>query len=223
MNLTELQQMKGSLRRAPPPKAPPNKASLPRNIASPNTDNLSSITQSITGVKLKPTGFRASLIADDGDFKAIGHADDDEPENELLRKIKQRRALVEQTEQKEEEEIKPRPKPKPKPKPHLESKENERKLSSSSDDSAKENKENSIDVNRNVVCRDSRGEPKLSFLPTLESLGKPPAKPIKVEGLEKLLQKYSRADIMIAQRRSTLTRNNESSIGTTGRFVILLL
>ena len=137
----------------------------------------------------------------------------------LTRKIT---AHVGQTEEKEEEEIKSRPKPKPRPKPHLEGKENERKLSSSFDDTSKEDKENLIDV-RNVMCRDSRGEPKRSFLPTLESLGKPPAKPVKVEGLGKLLQKYSRADIVIVPQRITWTRNTEGGIGTTGRLAILLL
>ena len=212
IELSELQKQMHSLRRAPPPKAPKapsNTASLPRmNRPFQSQDNSPPITQLLPGVKLKRTGLRNSLIAEDVDNKHTRlNSSTDEQENELLSAIAKRKAKVEQAEA-ADDEIKPKPKPKVKPKPHLNDKPN---------DSVKENKETCTDVNKNEFSRDSKGEPKLCILPTLESLGKPPAKPAKTETLVKLLENYSRADIVIARRRSTLNRNTvliENNTGT---------
>ena len=221
MSITQnaILEKKNSLHRAPPPKAPARNASPPRNNKSQNRseDPSSNIAQLIPSVKLRKTGFRDSLIAEDIDNKNIANAD--EPTNELQSLMARRRAMFEQ---KEEEEVKPKPKPKPKP-PKLapenikeeEDKENEPKLrSNSGSDACDERKDILTDSNEKIVCRDSRGEPKLCVLPTLESLGKPPPKSAKPEHLLKLLENYDSNRIVMSPRRSTLSRlENNSSHG----------
>ena len=210
----ELQEKIRSLQRAPPPKAPSNvrTGSLQRKLSEEKND----ITQLIPGFQLKRTGFRESLIAEDVDNKHTSKRTD-EPENELFKAIEKRRKQCEQHTPLEEEEIKedkPKLKPKPKPFPRPSSKDKQRSLSSSSDDSAKEKKENSTDENKNLVNGDAHGEPRLCILPTLESLGKPPSKPPKQGNLRMRLEKYTRADIVIARpRNSILNRSFANSIG----------
>lgn len=208
IQLNELQEKKHSLRRAPAPRAPSIKPSLNKKPLQ-NQDSDTPIAQLIPAVKLKKTGFRDSLIAEDVDNKHIAlNTSTDEPENELLSAIAKRRAKFEKIEDKKEE-IKPKPKPKPKPRPQHEDKEKGRNLSSSSDESGKDTG-NSTDENKNVLCRDSKGEPKLRILPTLDSLGKPPVKPVKPGNVVELLGKYNRANIVIARRRTMLIQEAEN-------------
>ena len=156
-------------------------------------------------------------IAEDIDNKNTANAD--EPTNELQSLMARRRAMFEH---KEEEEMKPKPKPKPKPlKPapenikQEEDKENETKLRSDSGRGVTdESKDILTDSNKKIVCHDSRGEPKLCVLPTLESLGKPPPKCPKPENLMKLLENYDSNRIVMSPRRNTLNRlENNSSLG----------
>ena len=217
MSITQnaILEKKNSLHRAPPPKAPAKKASPPRNNKFQNrSDDPSAIAQLIPSVKLKKTGFRDSLIAEDIDNKNTANAD--EPISELQSLMARRRAMFEQ----KEEEVKPKPKPKPRPpKPSPENikqeedKENETKVcSDSGSDAADESRDILTDSNKNIVCRDSRGEPKLCVLPTLESLGKPPPKCPKPQNLTKLLENYDSNKIVISPRRSTLNRLENNSI-----------
>ena len=220
MSITQnaILEKKNSLHRAPPPRAPVKKESPPRNNKFQNrSDDPSAIAQLIPSVKLRKTGFRDSLIAEDSDNKNTANAD--EPTNELQSLMARRRAMFEH---KEEEEVKPKPKPKPRPpKPapenikQEENKESETKLrSNSSSDVTDVRKVTLTDSNKNIVCRDSRGEPKLCVLPTLESLGKPPPKHPKPEHLTKLLENYDSNRIVMSPRRNTLSRmENNSSLG----------
>ena len=228
MSITQnaILEKKNSLHRAPPPRAPAKTASPPRSNKFQNrSDDPSNIAQLIPSVKLRKTGFRDSLIAEDIDNKNIANAD--EPANELQSLMARRRAMFEH---KEEEEAKPKPKPKPKPlKPapenmkQEEDKENETKLhSNSGSDACEERKDILTDSNKNIVCRDSRGEPKLCVLPTLESLGKPPPKSPKPEHLLKLLENYDSNRIVMSPKRSTLSRlENNSSLGKLWFFTFL--
>ncbi|XP_068676077.1 DNA ligase 1-like [Montipora foliosa] len=210
----ELQEKIRSLQRAPPPKAPSKvrSGSLQRSLSE-EKNGMSDIAQLIPGFQLKKTGFRESLIAEDVDNKHTSKRTD-EPENELFKAIEKRRKQCEQHVPLEEEEIKedkPKLKPKPLPRPSIKNK--QRSLSSSSDESAKEKKENSTDENKNLVNGDAHGEPRLCILPTLESLGKPPSKPPKQGNLRMRLEKYTRADIVIARpRNSILNRSFANSI-----------
>lgn len=221
MSITQnaILEKKNSLHKAPPPKAPVRKASPPKNnkFQNRNDDPSANVVQLIPSVKLRKTGFRESLIAEDIDNKNIANAD--EPTNELQGLMARRRAMFEQ---KEEEEVKPKPKPKPKPpKPASENikqeedKENETKLpSNSGSNDFDERKDILTDSNKNVVYRDSRGEPKLCVLPTLERLGKPPPKSPKPEHLSKLLENYDSNRIVMSPKRGTLSRlENNSSLG----------
>lgn len=220
MSITQnaILEKKNSLQRAPPPKAPVKKASPSQDNKFQNrSDDPPAIADLIPSVKLRKTGFRDSLIAEDIDIKNTANAA--EPTNELQSLMARRRAMFEH---KEEEEVKPKPKPKPKPpKPapenikRKEDKENETKLrSDSGSDSTDQSKDILTDSNKNIVCRDSRGEPKLCVLPTLESLGKPPPKCPKPENLTKLLENYDSNKIVMSQRRNTLSRlDNNSSLG----------
>lgn len=215
VQLNEILQKRGSLHRAPPPRAPSNKPPpATRNTPIPNKDTEVNIAQLIPGVKLRRTGMRDSLIAEDADNKHV--VDTIEPENELQSVIAKRRALFEQ----KDEEVKPKKPPKPKPKPsvdnHKQDKENQETKSRSDSAcsiSSGENKDVLTDSNRNVVCRDSKGDPKLSNLPTMESLGKPPAKPSKPDSLAKLLEKYDRKSVVMAPRRNTLQSSSATSMG----------
>ena len=222
MSITQnaILEKKNSLHRTPPPKAPQavKKASPPRNNKfQKRSDDPSAIAQLIPSVKLRKTGFRDSLIAEDIDNKNTANAD--EPTNELQSLMARRRAMFEH---KEEEEMKPKPKLKPKPlKPapenikQEEDKENETKLRSDSGRGVTdESKDILTDSNKKIVCHDSRGEPKLCVLPTLESLGKPPPKCPKPENLMKLLENYDSNRIVMSPRRNTLNRlENNSSLG----------
>ncbi|PFX30798.1 hypothetical protein AWC38_SpisGene4425 [Stylophora pistillata] len=215
VQLNEILQKRGSLHRAPPPRAPSNKPPpATRNTPIPNKDTEVNIAQLIPGVKLRRTGMRDSLIAEDADNKHV--VDTIEPENELQSVIAKRRALFEQ----KDEEVKPKKPPKPKPKPsvnnHKQDKENQETKSRSDSAcsiSSGEDKDVLTDSNRNVVCRDSKGDPKLSNLPTMESLGKPPAKPSKPDSLAKLLEKYDRKSVVMAPRRNTLQSSSATSMG----------
>lgn len=221
MSITQnaILQKKNSLQRAPPPRAPAKNASPdPRNnnFQNGNADP-SAIAQLIPSVKLRKTGFRDSLIAEDIDNKNTANAD--EPTNELQSLMARRRAMFEH---KEEEAVKPKPKLKPKPpKPapentkQEEDKENEAKLrSDSGSDAADESKDNLTVSNKKIVCLDARGEPKLCVLPTLESLGKPPPKCPKPEHLTKFLEPYDSNRIVMSPRRNTLNSvENNSSVG----------
>lgn len=222
VQLNEILQKRGSLLRAPPPRAPSNKPPpTTRNTPVPNKDTEVNIAQLIPSVKLRKTGMRDSLIAEDADNKhtvdnthTLGNT---EPENELQSVIAKRRALFEH---KEEEEAKPKKPPKPKPKPfvdnHKQDKENQETKSrsgSACSTSSVENKDILTDSNRNIVCRDSKGDPKLSNLPTMESLGMAPAKPSKPDSLAKLLEKYDRKSVITAPRRSTLQSSSDTSMG----------
>ena len=217
-------EMKNSLHRAPPPKAPVNKPSkLPLSNAIQNKGNPDEITRMIPSVKLRKTGFRDSLIAEDVDNKNT--ASTGEPKNELQSTLARMRAKFEQP---EEEEVKPKPKTKPKPRAMQENikqedKENETKpRSGSCGDDADESKNIKTDSSKNVVVRDSRGEPKLCNLPTLESLGKPPSKCPKPGHLVKLLEKYDSKSIVTAPRRNTLSRPiNMNGVGKLLNFLML--
>jgi len=222
MSITQnaILQKKNSLQRAPPPKAPAKNVSpSPRNNNFQNrNDDPSAIAQLIPNVKLRKTGFRDSLIAEDIDNKNTANADEPAT-NELQSLMARRRAMFEH---KEEEAVKPKPKLKPKPaKPapeninQEEDKENENKLRSDSDSAATdESKHILAHSNKKIVCLDSRGEPKLCVLPTLESLGKTPPKCPKPEHLTKLLENYDSNRIVMSPRRNTLNRvENISSVG----------
>lgn len=226
MSITQnaLLEKKHSLHRAPPPKAPVNKPASPIKNAVQNRGNdAAPITQLIPVVKLRKTGFRDSLIAEDIDNKNTASTDDG-PTNELQSTLARMRAKFEHTE--ESEELKPKPKPKPKPRPSTENvkqqedKENETKTRSGScSDDAEENKIILTDSNKNLVRKDSMGQPKLRNLPTLESIGKQPSKCPKPDHLLRLLEKYDSNSIVMAPRRNTLTRPiNDNSIG---KFLVL--
>ena len=223
MSITQsaILQKKKSLHKPPLPKTPLKKESPPRNNKFQNgsDDSSANIVQLIPSVKLRKTGYRDSLIAEDIDNKNIANAD--EPTNELQSLMARRRAMFEH---KDQEEVKPKPKPKPKPpKPASENikqeedKENETKLrSNSGSDASDETKDILTNSNKDIVCRDSRGEPKLCVLPTLESLGKPPPKCPKPEHLSKLLENYDSNRVVMSPRRSTLNRlenNNSLQVG----------
>lgn len=221
MSITQnaILEKKHSLHRAPPPKAPVNKPSSPMKSAVQNRGNdAPPITQLIPGIKLRKTGFRDSLIAEDIDNKNTANTDDG-PTNELQSTLARMRAKFEHTE--EPEEMKPKPKPKPKPRPSTENvkqqedKESETKIHSGScSDDSEESKNILTDSNKNLVRRDSMGQPKLCNLPTLESIGKPPPKCPKPDHLLRLLEKYDSNSIVMARRRNTLNRPiNENSIG----------
>ena len=218
--LNEILQKKGSLHRTPPPRAPSNKPPpATRNNPIPNNNTEVNIAQLIPGVKLRKTGMRDSLIAEDVDNKHT--ADTDEPENELQSIIAKRRAMFDHKE--EAEVVKPKKPPKPRPKPsvdnHKPGKENlqtKQRSGSTCSDSSGENKDIILtNKNRNVVCRDSRGDPKLCNLPTMESLGKAPAKPSKPDSLLKLLEKYESKSVIMAPRRSVLQSSSNTSMGMT--------
>lgn len=213
ISTNELQERRRSLQRAPPPKAPralPQSQTMPRKRSTEDTNGIAGFAQLIPGFQLKKTGMRDSLIAKDVDNQHVNKKNE-EPENELMKAIRRRKEQVEELEE-EPKSNKPKPKPKPKIQPRPTPK--KRSASSSSEDSVKENKEIASPVNKNSSNGDPHGEPRLRNLPTLESLGKPPVKPVKPEHLVKLLANYSRGDIVIARRRTTLNRSITNSTGT---------
>lgn len=221
ISMNEIQERRRSLQRAPPPKAPrvlPQSATMPRKKSAEDTNGVPDFAQLIPGFQLKKTGMRDSLIAADVDNKHMNNKNE-EPENELLKAIRQRKEKIEEV----EEETKP-DKPKLKPKPRIQPRPTlkPRSSSTSSEGSVKENT-GTIPVgeiirksheNKDSVSGDPHREPKLRNLPTLESLGKQPIKPVKPEHLVKLLGNYSRGEIVIARRRTTLNRSITNSTGT---------
>ncbi|XP_015776805.1 PREDICTED: DNA ligase 1-like [Acropora digitifera] len=206
ISMNELQERRRSLQRAPPPKAPrvlPKSETMPKKTPTEDTNGIADFAQLIPGFQLKKTGMRDSLIAKDVDNQHVNKKNE-EPETELMKAIRRRKEQVGDIEE-ETKSNKPKPKPKPKvPRPTPK----KRSLSSSSEDSVKEIPPQ---VNKNSGNGDPHGEPRLRNLPTLESLGKPPVKPVKPEHLVKLLANYSRGDIVIARRRTTLSRSITNS------------
>ncbi|XP_074611971.1 uncharacterized protein LOC141866376 isoform X4 [Acropora palmata] len=207
ISMNELQERRRSLQRAPPPKAPrvlPKSETVPRKTSTEDTNGIADFAQLIPGFQLKKTGMRDSLIAKDVDNQHVNKKNE-EPETELMKAIRRRKEQVGDIEE-ETKSNKPKPKPKPKVQPRPTPK--KRSPSSSSEDSVKEIPPQ---VNKNSGNGDPHGEPRLRNLPTLESLGKPPVKPVKPEHLVKLLANYSRGDIVIARRRTTLNRSITNS------------